>query len=299
MASSSYVLGQYNNLAGPVGDNTFMKLMLNADCGRCRLIPESVTVGPSIFKDECLRMKVNESSNEEIFVTNGYYYFHGKIRLLENVQNFSVKLINVDPNSASQQDDYLLFTRAGTDEQYIKTISIPGGLDPDRTESENWIDVSFCFVPLMNFNCLTFELQRDRSDDYINIRYPKIIYEEVSKVNNIITSEIGDGANLIKIGVQSRPGFLMNINGEEIRTNRSGIYELKNGLVLVSSFSAIAPAKVSEVDIIDAENTIKTNYESGQDGPERTASISLVDTAASERTRYVDGFTLDYLYKGE
>ena len=295
MANSSYILGQYNNLAGPDSNETFMTLMTNGECGRCQLIDNSQAIGIS-FQDECLRTP----GENNFFKTNGYYYFHGKIRRMSNLQSFNIKMINVSNNS-SQGDGYKVFTRVGTDEQFIKTIVIPAGVieeEDDRRENENWIDISFCFVPLMNFNCIAFELTRTTEDYYTGVRYPKIIYEEISIVNNLISKKLEDGVSFIKIGVQSRPGFLMNINGEEIRTNRSGIYELKNGLVLVSAFSAVSSSKFKTNIVENTEISIKNDLKNPEKGPEKTASVSLVDSSDT-RERYIDGFTLDYLYKGK
>ena len=278
----SYVLGQYNNTAGE--NTSFMTLITDGVAGRCQLVDASSSASGLNFEDECIVL------TEGVFQTNRNYYFHGKIKLTDlQGLDFSVKMINVDASSGT--GTIPVFKREGTDEQYIKTISLPGSADG------RWVDITFSFSPLTTFNCISFELQRTQADYQGGIRYPLIIYEELSEINNIINRAHGmkEGVNLIKIGVQSRPGLLMNINGEEIRTNRTGIYEIKNGIVVVSTFSVVASAKEDGTALIDEMNRIDTAWEAG-DPKSTIGSGCIID---SSKTRTIDSFTLDYLYKDE
>ena len=52
--------------------------------------------------------------------------------------------------------------------------------------------------------------------------------DEIYNVIDYLTTIINKSA-LLQIGVQSAPGLLMCINGEEIRVGRSGLYEILNG----------------------------------------------------------------------
>lgn len=56
-----------------------------------------------------------------------------------------------------------------------------------------------------------------------------VIIEELAEIYNIIET-IPETNSLIQIGVQSIPGLLMCIDGEEIRVGRTGIYEINYGI---------------------------------------------------------------------
>lgn len=165
-----------------------------------------------IFYNECIFFDTAFKSTET-------YYFHGKIKRMSTSQTFYIKLLKntTDPETKDIT-------------QYIKTINVAGG------KISEWVDVEFIFTPLgdYDFNGIVFELQRDASDYRVESRYAIIAYLELSKVINI--SEFSS-IKPIKLGVQSRPGLLMCINGEEIRTGRTGIYEIKNGIIRTTFFA--------------------------------------------------------------
>ena len=66
--------------------------------------------------------------------------------------------------------------------------------------------------------------------------YGRKIHMEVDKLEefkNIIDYIDTNGTGQIKqIGIQSAPGFQMCIDGEQIRIGRSGLYEIKNGVII-------------------------------------------------------------------
>lgn len=70
---------------------------------------------------------------------------------------------------------------------------------------------------------------------------------QISKLNNIIPQ---NRTPWKKMGYQSRPGSLIVINDEPIRVGRSGIYELNNGMDIVSFM--IANPNGSNIKNIDA-----------------------------------------------
>ena len=137
-------------------------------------------------------------------------------------QTFVIKLIN--------------FNNTSSTEQFIKQITVQGG------NREEWVNIEFIFNPVVTFDTILFQLQRTIDDYQGVIRYPKIAYQQLGSINNIINSKIGNNISLLKIGVQSHPGLTMCINGEEIHVSRSGIFELKNGILPISFFSVVNPA---------------------------------------------------------
>lgn len=282
----SYVLGQYNKNKNVADDNIFMTLITNGTPRRRESGSDSGVDGfENIFQDECIQVDNFSSSNN--------YYFHGKIKRMETDQTFYIKLAYYDSDDPEEQNM----------EQYLKTINISKG-DPNE-----WVDVEFIFTPMLAFDCILFELQRTASDYKKMIRYPLIAYEELSIINNIITSRISSGARLIKIGVQSHPGLLMCINGEEIRTCRTGVYELKNGVITVSFFSVVNAAKEADTSMVTWINNTNLQIEDIDDRLER-GEISEEEAQAlkeaihsncffdsNKQVRSIDSFTLDYMYR--
>ena len=270
----AYILGQYSKAAGD--DSIFMTLVTNGQARRREVQSDTGTQGAGVnFTNECLQMG-------EPFSNNNNYYFHGKIKRMNSNQIFTIKLVNYSSDEI---------------EQYIKKVTVGGG-DPHE-----WVDVEFVFTPYTTFNTLLFELQRTAEDYSDEVRYPHIIYEEVSIINNIIPRKISSDVELLKIGVQSKPGLLMCINGEEIRTSRSGVYELKDGVIVIPFFSIVAAATetTSELDtIITRINTEWDTADSYPTAAEREAAKANIESEQildSSKTRTIDNFVLDYLYK--
>lgn len=288
----AYVLGQYNKNKTVHDDNIFMSYVTAGENRRKRVASDTEPGGSSNpFENECVYVSTGLSVSKN-------YYFHGKIKRMLTAQTFNIKLVNY--NSSSSEEENV--------EQYIKTINIAAG------DVHEWVDVEFIFSPLIVFDTILFELQRTISDYREEVRYPLIAYQELSQIENLISARIGIGIELIKIGVQSHPGLMMCINGEEIHTPRSGIYELKNGVILVSFFSIVAPAKEDTNGLINYMNTrnnevdeIERKKESGEYTPEQAEAAKkalmsrcFFDVNGSyPKTRTIDSFTLDYMYREE
>ena len=137
-----------------------------------------------------------------------------------------------------------------------------------------------------------------------------VITRLLSQVENLITARIGTGIELIKVGIQSHPGLMMCINGEEIHTPRSGIYELKNGIMLVSFFSIVAPAKEEETALADWMNTVNDEVDeierrraageiTDEEAEDLKAAINSRCFFATSKKRIIDSFTMDYMYREE
>lgn len=283
----AYVLGQYNKNKTVPDDNIFMTLMTEGTNRRRPVSSdEGVSGTASLFVDECCYVAEGFS-----IYTN--YYFHGKIKRMTSAQTFSIKLVNFEEDP-----------QEGRMEQFVKKINVAAG------DIHEWVDVEFTFSPLANFDTILFELQRTVQDYREETRYPLIAYQELSRIENLISARIVPGMKLIKIGVQSHPGLMMCINGEEIHIPRTGVYELKNGLVLVSFFSIMSPAKEVDNTLIDWINSVNdqvdyiiAQLEEGLITPEEAEAMKAAINSrcffATSKTRTIDSFTLDYMYKEE
>lgn len=272
----AYLIGQYNKKIGS-DDDIFMTLLTSGTPKRKDTSTEEEAMGGMVFQNECIVVGGG-------FTANKNYYFHGLILRQNTDQVFNIKLIN--DNEAGEKI-----------EQYIKTITVTKG---DAIEC-SWVDIEFTFTPLSNFDTILFELQRDSTDYLVGKRYAVIIYEEISEINNLITSgrltdiNLEKTSELLKIGVQSHPGFLMCINGEEVRINRTGIYEIKNGLIVIPFFSVVTGAEETTSALEDAKNNVQEKRRTNPPTPyEEIPSVSLLDRS---KTRTIDNFILDYLYK--
>lgn len=277
----AYILGQYNKNIN-TSNNGFMRQITTGTASRRQVLSDNGVTGANSepFEDECCTGLSLISSKK--------YYFHCKIkRHTDFPLIFTVKLVNYE---------------AGTEniEQYLKTITVQSG-DLD----DEWADFEIIFTPLISFDTILFELQRISVDYKVEVRYPKFVYIELSEILNAIDEPSAINLNnkeFIKIGVQSRPGLMMCINGEEIHTSRSGIYELKNGDILVNFFSVVTAAKENNEDednpstVNGAIKKINDEYAASTTEAEREAIQSRCMFATS-KNRIIDSFTLDYVYK--
>lgn len=96
----------------------------------------------------------------------------------------------------------------------------------DTAEENKYAYFTISFNPFAEAEYIGLILKRI-SYDYINPNERKIeaTVNKFGTINNILPKSSVD-----KIGVQSKPGFLMNVNNEPIRTGRSGIFEINNGM---------------------------------------------------------------------
>lgn len=282
----SYILNQFNQPKVAASDvssadnQVYMTPLSNGTPKRRKNASDSGVSGTILdpFFDECLQF----DSSLEVGVN---YYFHAKIKRMKSDQLFYVSLVN--------------FTDSGKS-QYLKTITVQAGLDNE------WVDFEIIFSPLITFDCILFQLQRTVEDYREETRYPVIVYEELSRINNVISSKIQTGAELLKIGVQSHPGLMMCINGEEIHIGRTGIYEIRNGVVLVNFFSVLFAAVEDEEGqnpLIDPRTGSRCSLEEYLDYVASLPIVTEEDNTNSQcifknsKLRAIDAYTLDYMYE--
>lgn len=288
----SYVLSQFNQAnTSPTSVTTpenqvYMTVLGEGTARRRKNVSDSGVTGDVLdpFVDECVQMDYS-------LVPGVNYYFHAKIKRLSSNQIFYIYLINYN---ASQGEDNRT--------QYLKTITVQGGAETE------WVDFEILFTPLITFDAILFQLQRNIEDYRTSTRYPVIVYEELSRVNNMITSKIANNVELIKMGIQSHPGLMMCLNGEEIHIGRSGIYEVKNGIILVNFLSVLFAAtedKNGSNPIRHPETGARISLEEYlaylstlpvETSETKTNSVCIFDKS---KLRSIDAFTVDYMYEEE
>lgn len=282
----AYIIGQYNHNSASADDASFITPITEGRVARRTNHGDMGVTGGSLdpFEDECV--------TDLNLVTSEYYYFRGQIKRMTAPQTFAIKLVNYD-------DDV-----SGSVEQFVKQITVQGG---DR---EEWVSVEFIFHPVVSFDTILFQLQRTIEDYREFARYPKIDYQQLGSINNIINSKIGNNISLLKIGVQSHPGLTMCVNGEEIHISRSGIFEVKNGVIPVTFFSVTNPATEVHTDPSDPstvdgwKNDINEQIEDIENDPtltieQKEAMYKAINSKCffgTDKTYSIDAFALDYMY---
>ena len=286
-----YILNQFNQSNVPLSSlgstSEYMSIITSGKAMRRERGGDNGVTGGSLtpFFDECIKFGA-------ALRPDNTYYFHAKIKRLATAQKFYLYLVDYD--------------NVDTRTQYLKTIEVEGG---DVTD---WVDLEFLFTPVLGFNCLLFQLQRTIDDYRLETRYPRIVYEELSIINNalqvkIVGAATGKDIKLTKMGVQSHPGLIMCINGEEIRIGRSGAYEVRNGIIKVDFFSVITAA---EEDFGQGSaDPLLVNGRRAASFEEFLAAIAAEQTTTANdstnskciygnsKLRGMDAFTLDYMYE--
>ena len=273
----AYIIGQYNHNSASADDATFITPITSGVVKRKEETDSAGIAEESTFSDECI-----SGLN---LTTGNYYYFRTQVKRMTSTQVFNIKLINYEVEGVNKI------------EQFIKQVTVRGG---DR---EEWVSIELIFHPVVTFDTILFQLQRTIEDYREFSRYPKIDYQQLGIINNIIPDKVGTEQPLLKIGVQSRPGLVMCINGEEIHTSRSGIFELRNGIVPANTFSVVNAAQETTTTIDDWKTSINEQIETIENSsmtiPEKEAAYANIQSRCffgTPKKYEIDAFTLDYMY---
>ena len=240
--------------------NVFLNYMTDASVINVKSRDQQVSFSGQLkiqFNDVGLQLNSNK------FNSSTKYYCHARIKRMNSVQKYSIRLIS---NTLGENT-----------EQQIKNIEVASGSE------DEYVDVDFIFVPYTNnyFDTIAFVLERTADDLITGGRNPVIGFMELSTINNWI-AQVNAEKGLAKIGVHTyKPFLMMCINGEEVHTPRSGVFELRDGIVITTFFSVVCAA---EPDGDQWDNQISTNP---------TTSMSFI---GQSKKRYTDSFTLDYIY---
>ena len=183
-------------------------------------ITSKSTISSAItFVDNILVLSGNNiiKPTESDGVRTKNYYIRFKVYKKANPQTIKIKLVNTN--------------KTNDNIQVLKSIVVEGGRESDYSSYEIVIS------PNNTYNRILFELQREL-EDYNTInedgtygRICNIYIDRLDEVYNVINylNPLINKSSLLQIGVQSAPGLLMCINGEEIKVGRSGLYEILNG----------------------------------------------------------------------
>lgn len=211
----SYKFGQFRASQGGSYINALTYALEN------KRVESSLSKG-IVFLDKAIELSGNNQLQGRISTGKiKSYYLRFKIYKQECAQVLDIILRNT--------------TLAADNTQTLGTIQVPAGAPDDYSTFE------FVITPNENrvFNQIHFELARTIEDyDKLNAdgtygRQIKLVIERLAKIQNLIDTlnpSIDNKGALKQIGVQSVPGLIMCINGEQIKVGRSGIYEIKNGI---------------------------------------------------------------------
>ena len=182
----------------------------------------------------------NLSGNNIVNNQNSYYLQFEVEERMDSEQKFYLKLRN-----NTQTED---------NEQLVEEFIVPSG------NGIRYFEVTF--TPNATYNQILWELQRTALDYQLDHgRLMNIIIKNYTRLINIISTLKQTYSNmtyLTKIGIQGPPSLLMCINGEQIRIGKSGIYEINNDIIKITSISFVpkqATLTSNEVDyfIMDFE----------------------------------------------
>ena len=111
-----------------------------------------------------------------------------------------------------------------------------------------WKVIELIFTPYVSSNILVFELRRVSYDHNHSGRIVKINQTDydLASVNNILPVTTAE-----KIGIQSRPGSYLVINGEGMRVGKSGILEINSGISITTVGFAAPNGSHSSANIND------------------------------------------------
>lgn len=248
----SYSIGQYNHVSGKSKESFLNLLSTGYQATRYPAVVNSGVTSLTEeypFDEECLCYTgaVNEG-----FLAANTYYLHCRILQLDTNQTFNIKLVHMNPKQGEEDEI-----------QFLKRIVVQKNNLGDAIYNEetkqveiipgnNWVDLELVFTPVINFDCLVFDLNRSiHAGDFSDktLRYPCIIFNELSIVQNPLEHFNSEDYNVIKIGVQSHPGLFMSINNEPIKIGKSGTYELRSELLKgINSFSVLEAAYDADLD---------------------------------------------------
>lgn len=122
---------------------------------------------------------------------------------------------------------------ATTNVQTVASLVVPAAVTAEERSVPVMFDIMI--TPSDSYAQLIFAIDRDGQDFTETPRAwipsQSFMIESFGTISNIIPSlDIENKGRLKQIGVQSRPGLEMCINGEMIRVGRSGIYEINHGV---------------------------------------------------------------------
>ena len=181
---------------------------------------------------------------DNILNNQNCYYLKFGVKKLPSVQNFYLKLRNSTETEDNEQliDEFKVDAlKAGEEDGivYFETIISPNSV-------YNQIVWELRRIP-MDYSSPNSDGTQGRvmtvTGDFTYTRLIDLLASSIIMTNN---------GYLTKIGVQGPPSLLMCINREQIRIGRTGIYELNNQNIRITSISFV-PKSDSDYFIMDYE----------------------------------------------
>lgn len=188
-----------------------------------------------------LQMTLNQQETEETSANDIIFYnIVGDLigNNIVNNQNSYYLRFEVKQRVDSEQRFYLKLRNSNEiedNEQLIEEFVVPAGT------STKYFEIAF--TPNTTYNQILWELQRTALDyklDHGRLMNIKIkSFTQLIDIVTILKQTHPDMTYLAKIGIQGPPSMLMCINGEQIRIGKSGIYEMNNDIIKITSISFV------------------------------------------------------------
>lgn len=167
-------------------------------------------------------------NNSSLSPSNTYYF------------TFSVNRLPINTYTADGNDYskitfgvYLLSNKGGNAYEIKQSLGSFTVVPYAKEDEDKIVNFELIFTPNDIYNYIGFVISRN-TYDYMKgdegarrlplVKAPNDNQPKLGQLNNFFSD-----ITATKIGVQSRPGLLMCINGEPIRIGRSGVYEINNG----------------------------------------------------------------------
>lgn len=162
------------------------------------------------------------------FIAGNYYYLTIEIPRDVNSENRE-RLVTIQLQNDKSLD---------VNNQIIEEIIIP------KPTQEKKSDIySFIINPNQNYQKLSFILSRDLTKQEVN----PLINKDTAKDNiknflilsNLISNEgiaLDKNQKIVQLGIHSKPGTAMCINGELFKIGRNGVFEINNADIIGINF---------------------------------------------------------------
>ena len=262
--------------------------------------------------EECIQYNQQFSDSQ-------VYYLHTKIKRLSSDFTLNILLTKLTDDENEFSSQFLKSVNVkGMPELQVVNQSTNGILTLSNEEENKWHDVEVIFKPNTNkYDYIVFQMVRTNNS---NLGFPTIIYQELSLVNNYKTNSIDVGGNVgkvIKFGIQADPGTVMCINGQEIHVGKSGIYEIRNGIIYLDYFSIVQAGvendEKSYADYLREPTPTSEEFTNVKNFQDLLDTLFAKDNNANNmgdytysqclfkhpKTRSIKAFTIDYIYTEE
>lgn len=202
------------------------------------------------FQDVCGQL---ESGEETVLNNENSYYLNFKVKQNPKyAQTFYLKLKKLNDNQTDNVEQIL--------EEYIVPIGPNKTSEDESTEdepTENLVLDKYSYYEIVftpnqqGYDGIIWELERTLYDFQADIEgkiegrkmeVEVICFAKIVDIMNTLRSSYAgmtNKTNLKKIGIQGPPSMLMCINGEQIRNSKSGIYEINNDKIEISSIGFV------------------------------------------------------------